>query len=243
MQRCTHRSLTEIPLTECDEPVACSADDCERLSRRHWLTDGGRQLRLAQYLFAALYLAFQTVVFAIYYKTNAVLPLPHPADAVAVRVTQCDAGRRCRRGCGRRCVCRRGCTRSSCCDSSTIAGPCSSSTLPSGSLPPNAGRSAACCSRTSSLASSKLCLAPFFGKGEAELVPCLIVAHVGSLGCSVATSIKMNILNFAPALLLLLLKTFGPVATVPRLAICALFQVRARTSGAAATVDESADDR
>eukprot|EP01027_Heterolobosea_sp_BB2_P014037 GEZU01020200.1.p1 GENE.GEZU01020200.1~~GEZU01020200.1.p1 ORF type:complete len:413 (-),score=59.03 GEZU01020200.1:165-1403(-) len=49
-----------------------------------------------------------------------------------------------------------------------------------------------------------------------------------STGCfvfSCAVSIKMNILLFAPGLLLCLLKTFGALGTIPKLAICALTQV------------------
>lgn len=49
-----------------------------------------------------------------------------------------------------------------------------------------------------------------------------------NLGCimfSLAVSVKMNILLFAPGLLLLLLQTFGVWWTVPRLALCALIQL------------------
>ncbi|RMX55970.1 hypothetical protein pdam_00023997 [Pocillopora damicornis] len=49
-----------------------------------------------------------------------------------------------------------------------------------------------------------------------------------NLGCiifSLAVSVKMNVLLFAPGLLLLLLQTFGVWWTVPRLALCALIQL------------------
>ena len=41
-----------------------------------------------------------------------------------------------------------------------------------------------------------------------------------------AVSVKMNILLFAPGLLLLLFQSFGVWWTIPRLALCALIQVR-----------------
>ena len=43
---------------------------------------------------------------------------------------------------------------------------------------------------------------------------------------SLAVSVKMNILLFAPGLLLLLLKSFGVWWTIPRLALCGVVQVR-----------------
>ena len=43
---------------------------------------------------------------------------------------------------------------------------------------------------------------------------------------SLAVSIKMNILLFAPGLLLLLFKSLGVWWTIPRLALCAVVQVR-----------------
>lgn len=49
-----------------------------------------------------------------------------------------------------------------------------------------------------------------------------------SLGCfvfSLAVSVKMNVLLFAPPLLVLLLQRFGPVRTLPKLSICALTQI------------------
>ncbi|CAH3038664.1 unnamed protein product [Porites lobata] len=49
-----------------------------------------------------------------------------------------------------------------------------------------------------------------------------------SIGClmfSLAVSIKMNILLFAPGLLLLLFKSFGVWWTIPRLALCAVVQL------------------
>lgn len=47
----------------------------------------------------------------------------------------------------------------------------------------------------------------------------------GCLFFSLAVSVKMNILLFAPALLLLLLKRFGLIGTIPKLMICAAPQV------------------
>lgn len=49
--------------------------------------------------------------------------------------------------------------------------------------------------------------------------------HHGCVWFSLAVSIKMNILLFAPGLLLLLLLTFGVVRTVPPLAICGVLQL------------------
>ncbi|XP_078524129.1 dol-P-Man:Man(5)GlcNAc(2)-PP-Dol alpha-1,3-mannosyltransferase [Lissotriton helveticus] len=49
-----------------------------------------------------------------------------------------------------------------------------------------------------------------------------------SLGClffSLAVSVKMNILLFAPGLLFLLLTRFGLVRTIPKLSICAILQL------------------
>ncbi|XP_078373339.1 dol-P-Man:Man(5)GlcNAc(2)-PP-Dol alpha-1,3-mannosyltransferase-like [Oculina patagonica] len=49
-----------------------------------------------------------------------------------------------------------------------------------------------------------------------------------NLGCfmfSLAVSVKMNILLFAPGLLLLLLQSFGVWWTIPRLALCAVIQL------------------
>ncbi|CAM2119317.1 unnamed protein product [Caretta caretta] len=49
-----------------------------------------------------------------------------------------------------------------------------------------------------------------------------------SWGCcffSLAVSVKMNVLLFAPGLLFLLLWRFGPLGTIPKLSICALLQV------------------
>jgi len=56
----------------------------------------------------------------------------------------------------------------------------------------------------------------------------LFVNRRWSLGClwfSLAVSVKMNILLFAPGLLLLLLQSFGVWGTIPKLAICAIVQV------------------
>ncbi|XP_029471182.1 dol-P-Man:Man(5)GlcNAc(2)-PP-Dol alpha-1,3-mannosyltransferase isoform X2 [Rhinatrema bivittatum] len=49
-----------------------------------------------------------------------------------------------------------------------------------------------------------------------------------SLGCffySLAVSVKMNVLLFAPGLLFLMLSQFGLLRTIPKLAICALLQL------------------
>jgi len=47
----------------------------------------------------------------------------------------------------------------------------------------------------------------------------------GSLLFTMAVSIKMNVLLFAPGLLYLYLFKFGIIGTIPKLAICGLFQV------------------
>ena len=49
--------------------------------------------------------------------------------------------------------------------------------------------------------------------------------HLLNIIFSYAVSIKMNILLFAPGLLLLLIKRFGIWGTIPKLAICAAVQV------------------
>nr|XP_054768759.1 dol-P-Man:Man(5)GlcNAc(2)-PP-Dol alpha-1,3-mannosyltransferase-like isoform X2 [Lytechinus pictus]XP_054768760.1 dol-P-Man:Man(5)GlcNAc(2)-PP-Dol alpha-1,3-mannosyltransferase-like isoform X3 [Lytechinus pictus] len=57
---------------------------------------------------------------------------------------------------------------------------------------------------------------------------CLFMDKRWTIGCfffSIAVSIKMNILLFAPALLILLLTQFGFWWTIPRLAVCALVQL------------------
>ncbi|KAF2077475.1 hypothetical protein CYY_001248 [Polysphondylium violaceum] len=56
----------------------------------------------------------------------------------------------------------------------------------------------------------------------------LFIRHRWSFGClffSLAVSVKMNLLLFAPSLLLLLLMTFGILRTIPKLMICAAVQV------------------
>ncbi|NP_001171840.1 dolichyl-P-Man:Man(5)GlcNAc(2)-PP-dolichyl mannosyltransferase [Saccoglossus kowalevskii] len=56
----------------------------------------------------------------------------------------------------------------------------------------------------------------------------LFIDKKWSWGCfwfSIAVSIKMNVLLFAPGLLILLLTEFGFLATIPRLFICAVVQV------------------
>lgn len=49
---------------------------------------------------------------------------------------------------------------------------------------------------------------------------------VFSLSDSLAVSVKMNVLLFAPGLLFLLLSEFGLVRTIPKLALCAVIQVK-----------------
>jgi len=54
------------------------------------------------------------------------------------------------------------------------------------------------------------------------------VRYRWAVGCflfSVAVSIKMNVLLFAPALLVLLVQSFGVLGSVPYLTICALWQI------------------
>lgn len=46
-----------------------------------------------------------------------------------------------------------------------------------------------------------------------------------ALAPSLAVSVKMNVLLFAPGLLFLLLRRFGLVGAIPKLAICAALQV------------------
>ena len=47
-----------------------------------------------------------------------------------------------------------------------------------------------------------------------------------SLSDSLAVSVKMNVLLFAPGLLFLLLSEFGLIKTIPKLTLCAAIQVR-----------------
>ncbi|XP_038672834.1 dol-P-Man:Man(5)GlcNAc(2)-PP-Dol alpha-1,3-mannosyltransferase isoform X1 [Scyliorhinus canicula] len=56
----------------------------------------------------------------------------------------------------------------------------------------------------------------------------LFLSNRWSLGCcffSLAVSVKMNILLFAPGLLFLLISEFGLLRTIPKLCICAVLQV------------------
>ena len=46
-----------------------------------------------------------------------------------------------------------------------------------------------------------------------------------SLSDSLAVSVKMNVLLFAPGLLFLLLSEFGLIKTIPKLTLCAVIQV------------------
>lgn len=47
-----------------------------------------------------------------------------------------------------------------------------------------------------------------------------------SLSDSLAVSVKMNVLLFAPGLLFLLLSEFGVIRTIPKLSLCAGIQVK-----------------
>uniref|UniRef100_A0A338P6Q6 Dol-P-Man:Man(5)GlcNAc(2)-PP-Dol alpha-1,3-mannosyltransferase n=1 Tax=Mus musculus TaxID=10090 RepID=A0A338P6Q6_MOUSE len=64
----------------------------------------------------------------------------------------------------------------------------------------------------------------------------LFLAQCWSWGCccfSLAVSVKMNVLLFAPGLLFLLLTQFGFRGALPKLAICAALQNRGKYSGTA----------
>lgn len=52
-----------------------------------------------------------------------------------------------------------------------------------------------------------------------------ITTQLSSLSDSLAVSVKMNVLLFAPGLLFLLLSEFGLIRTIPRLSLCAGIQV------------------
>lgn len=47
-----------------------------------------------------------------------------------------------------------------------------------------------------------------------------------SVSDSLAVSVKMNVLLFAPGLLFLLLSEFGLIRTIPKLSLCAGIQVK-----------------
>jgi len=128
------------------------------------VTDEGRNILLAQYIFAALYLGFTAVVFAVYSKTK---------------------------------------------------------------VPPYVMGLLCMSRRLHSIFVLRLfndCFAMFF-----FYVALLAFLHhrwnIGSLFFTVAVSIKMNVLLYAPALLCLLLFHFGPLLSIPKLAICGGFQV------------------
>lgn len=56
-------------------------------------------------------------------------------------------------------------------------------------------------------------------------VSCKIRIKLSSLSDSLAVSVKMNVLLFAPGLLFLLLSEFGLLRTIPKLSLCAGIQV------------------
>lgn len=53
-----------------------------------------------------------------------------------------------------------------------------------------------------------------------------ITTQSSSLSDSLAVSVKMNVLLFAPGLLFLLLSEFGLIRTIPKLSLCAGIQVK-----------------
>lgn len=55
---------------------------------------------------------------------------------------------------------------------------------------------------------------------------CEISIQSSSLSDSLAVSVKMNVLLFAPGLLFLLLSEFGLIRTIPKLSLCAAIQVK-----------------
>jgi alpha-1,3-mannosyltransferase len=128
------------------------------------LTNEGKDIALAQYMFLVLYLAFIAVVFAIYSKTKT--------------------------------------------PSYVLLFLCLSK-------------------RIHSIFVLRLfndCFAMFFCY---TAIYCFIKNHwnLGSLLFTIAVSVKMNVLLFAPGLLYLYLLKFGIAGTIPKLAICGLFQV------------------
>jgi alpha-1,3-mannosyltransferase len=58
-------------------------------SALHYLTAGGTDIRLAQYIFGGLYLAVLALVLAIYHRTPTVPARPKPVLCVCVRVVSC----------------------------------------------------------------------------------------------------------------------------------------------------------
>lgn len=56
-------------------------------------------------------------------------------------------------------------------------------------------------------------------------VYCELKLKSSSLSDSLAVSVKMNVLLFAPGLLFLLLSEFGLIKTIPKLSLCAGIQV------------------
>lgn len=57
-----------------------------------------------------------------------------------------------------------------------------------------------------------------------------ITIQSSSLSDSLAVSVKMNVLLFAPGLLFLLLSEFGLLRTIPKLSLCAGIQVNINKS-------------
>lgn len=55
---------------------------------------------------------------------------------------------------------------------------------------------------------------------------CEITIQSSSLSDSLAVSVKMNVLLFAPGLLFLLLSEFGLIRTIQKLSLCAGIQVK-----------------
>ncbi|XP_054839108.1 dol-P-Man:Man(5)GlcNAc(2)-PP-Dol alpha-1,3-mannosyltransferase [Eublepharis macularius] len=132
----------------------------------YYATGRGTNIRLAQYLFAALYLATLLLVFRIYSRTNKVPPY--------VFFFMCCASYRIHSIFVLR------------------------------------------------LFNDPVAMAILF------LAVNLFLEDHWSWGCfcfSLAVSVKMNILLFAPALFFLLLQRFGLLGTIPKLAICAVLQV------------------
>ncbi|KAJ6653836.1 hypothetical protein lerEdw1_008633 [Lerista edwardsae] len=145
----------------------------------YYATSRGTNIRLAQYIFAALYLATLLLVFRIYSRTNKVPPY--------VFFFMCCASYRIHSIFVLR------------------------------------------------LFNDPVAMAILF------LAVNLFLEDHWSWGCfcfSLAVSVKMNILLFAPGLLFLLLWRFGLLGAIPKLAICAVLQVREGGPEAEAVVEE-----
>ncbi|EGG14602.1 glycosyltransferase [Cavenderia fasciculata] len=131
----------------------------------YWLTNLGQDIRVAQWIFVALYLTLTLVVFFIYNRSKSVPAYALTFLCISIRVH--------------------------------------------------------------SIFSLRL-----FNDGIAMLLfyvaLLLIINYRWSFGClffSLAVSIKMNVLLYAPALLLLLVQTFGFLGAIPKLVLCAVVQV------------------